>query len=863
VRVHRLKVVNFRGVVERDVEFADTGVTVIEGENEAGKSSMVEALDLLLTTRDKSSKASVRAVQPSGRDVGSEVTAEISCGPWRFEYFKRFNKAPETSLTILEPKPEQLTGRAAHERVEQILDASLDRTLYRALSLLQSTDPELGALTDSSALSRALDRAAGDVDVDQAGESLQTQDLLAAVTAEYQRYFTAAQGRPTGELLAAERAAAEASSAVAERERILATVQEATDRLPGVAAAIAEYAELESEQRVEVARLAAEVAQADAVVEKLDKSKAVVAQRQAEAAAAAKAVTERKDLRARLGQAESDVASGRAAVESSRNDARVAAERAEELGIEATAAQERLAALRERIVTAEAAEVVARDRRRRAELDATLAEAARLQAELSGAVKVAAHYVATDADASRAVDLDRAIAAAQARVDAGAPTVIVTPLGGGVTVDGEAVTDEITVKAGRALSVDATDVRVRVVPGTDAQASADELEALRDEATALVDRCGVERLSDVVPAAARRTEALGRIREVERALRRELGEHSVDDLTSERAAVDARIPDVEPGEVDDLGALRVRERDAANACSAAERARDVESARVREHSSRAEVWETSGQRAAQTVVALREEIVRAVADASDADLVSASSAAATDLENARVVASRIALDATRMDVPGVRARFNEAEAALDRTRTKIADERKTQTELTTRLEVCRSDGRFDELSDAVAENDAAAASLRRVTDRAAGARVLFETLQRKRTETRARYVDPFTRRLEELAGPVFGEGVRFGVADDFQIQTRTLDGVTVDVESLSGGAREQLGLLARLACASLIDQADGVPVILDDALGYSDPKRLSSMAQVLGHAAGDSQIIVLTCTPDRYRDVRDATLIAV
>ncbi|WP_341267661.1 hypothetical protein [Gordonia malaquae] len=367
----------------------------------------------------------------------------------------------------------------------------------------------------------------------------------------------------------------------------------------------------------------------------------------------------------------------------------------------------------------------------------------------------------------------------------------------------------------------------------------------------------------MVPAAARRTEALGRIREVERALRRELGEHSVDDLTSERAAVDARIPDVEPGEVDDLGALRVRERDAANACSAAERARDVESARVREHSSRAEVWETSGQRAAQTVVALREEIVRAVADASDADLVSASSAAATDLENARVVASRIALDATRMDVPGVRARFNEAEAALDRTRTKIADERKTQTELTTRLEVCRSDGRFDELSDAVAENDAAAASLRRVTDRAAGARVLFETLQRKRTETRARYVDPFTRRLEELAGPVFGEGVRFGVADDFQIQTRTLDGVTVDVESLSGGAREQLGLLARLACASLIDQADGVPVILDDALGYSDPKRLSSMAQVLGHAAGDSQIIVLTCTPDRYRDVRDATLIAV
>ena len=94
MRLHRLRVKDFRGVAEREVVFADSGVTVIEGENEAGKSSMVEALDLLLTTRANSSKAQVRAVQPAGRDVGSEVFAEISCGDYRFEYFKRFNKTP-------------------------------------------------------------------------------------------------------------------------------------------------------------------------------------------------------------------------------------------------------------------------------------------------------------------------------------------------------------------------------------------------------------------------------------------------------------------------------------------------------------------------------------------------------------------------------------------------------------------------------------------------------------------------------------------------------------------------------------------------------------------------------------------------
>ncbi|MGB6039498.1 MAG: AAA family ATPase, partial [Gordonia sp. (in: high G+C Gram-positive bacteria)] len=166
MRLHRLRVENFRGVASREIEFADAGVTVIEGDNEAGKSSMMEAFDLLLTTQASSKSKNVRAVQPSGRDVGTGIWAEISCGPWRFEYFKRFNRQPETSLTILEPAREQLAGREAHERVEQIFAESLDKTLFGALRLLQSADPKLGDLANSSALSQALDHAAGQAESD-------------------------------------------------------------------------------------------------------------------------------------------------------------------------------------------------------------------------------------------------------------------------------------------------------------------------------------------------------------------------------------------------------------------------------------------------------------------------------------------------------------------------------------------------------------------------------------------------------------------------------------------------------------------------------------------------------------------------
>ena len=53
----------------------------------------------------------------------------------------------------------------------------------------------------------------------------------------------------------------------------------------------------------------------------------------------------------------------------------------------------------------------------------------------------------------------------------------------------------------------------------------------------------------------------------------------------------------------------------------------------------------------------------------------------------------------------------------------------------------------------------------------------------------------------------------------------------------------------------------GVPVILDDALGNSDPRRLEAMGAVLAVAGRQSQIIVLTCQPDRYEHVGGAHVV--
>ena len=126
MKLHRLVLTNYRGITHREVEFPDRGVVVVSGANEIGKSSMIEALDLLLDSKDRSNKKDVKQVKPTHADVGAEITAEISTGPYRFVYRKRFHKRCETELTVLAPRREQLTGDEAHERVLALLDETVD-----------------------------------------------------------------------------------------------------------------------------------------------------------------------------------------------------------------------------------------------------------------------------------------------------------------------------------------------------------------------------------------------------------------------------------------------------------------------------------------------------------------------------------------------------------------------------------------------------------------------------------------------------------------------------------------------------------------------------------------------------------------
>ena len=73
-------------------------------------------------------------------------------------------------------------------------------------------------------------------------------------------------------------------------------------------------------------------------------------------------------------------------------------------------------------------------------------------------------------------------------------------------------------------------------------------------------------------------------------------------------------------------------------------------------------------------------------------------------------------------------------------------------------------------------------------------------------------------------------------------------GTVEPFEGLSAGTREQIAVLTRLAFAELLaDQGLPATVVLDDALVFSDDRRIEQMFAILANAAARLQIIVLTC----------------
>ena len=125
---------------------------------------------------------------------------------------------------------------------------------------------------------------------------------------------------------------------------------------------------------------------------------------------------------------------------------------------------------------------------------------------------------------------------------------------------------------------------------------------------------------------------------------------------------------------------------------------------------------------------------------------------------------------------------------------------------------------------------------------------LQTALMDARSAARDIYLKPVMEELTPLLKLLF-EDVTISFDEQTLLpQTIQRNGLAEDVERLSGGMREQLSILTRLAFARLLARDDRrAPVILDDALVYSDDDRIERMFDALHRQSRDLQIIVFSC----------------
>jgi hypothetical protein len=147
----------------------------------------------------------------------------------------------------------------------------------------------------------------------------------------------------------------------------------------------------------------------------------------------------------------------------------------------------------------------------------------------------------------------------------------------------------------------------------------------------------------------------------------------------------------------------------------------------------------------------------------------------------------------------------------------------------------------------------AEAELRRLTEQGEALRLLYELLRDERAAARTRFLSPLSREIQPLLNLMY-PGAKVELDEHFAVTRleRVTDGAH-DFEALGGGSREQLAILVRLAMARVLGAGTPLPVMLDDAIVFTSDVRFARMGDVLVSAAAGLQLLVFTCHWDRYR----------
>ncbi|KHS53678.1 AAA family ATPase [Brevibacterium linens] len=866
MRLHSIRLINYRAISDATVDFS-SGVTIVEGPNEVGKSSIHQAITQLREDKDSSRKAGVKDTQPVGSDVGPQVSLHLSTGDFEVRYSKRWIKQPFTELSILKPVPEQLSGNEAHERFLAILDETVDVDLLDALDVAQGRSLDQASLAEIKALHGAL----GD-----AGEDLADHDaFLDRVESEYLRFFTA-KGKETGELRrlteelpAADEQYRELKARSADMDALVDRHARAMDRLKNVRTQLESAAteREDAEKAVQAVsglktaldraleRAGAAQRERQRAEETRDRRRALItetttAEKAVKAAdeALEKVTAAQQEKDSSLDEAQKGLEARQAELVSAQEEAK-----ATSADLARARARKEVDALRKRLVD------IREQERRAAEAKATI-----------GSISVTAK------DVDKLGGLFTELRIAQNAKTAAAAQIIARRLGDtAVSIDGVDVpkdsAEEFAVTTDLQIHIDSV-VDITVRPGQSPAELDRELESAQTRLDAELDRLDVTTLEQARERSEVRTDAEAVLAEATSTLRVLIGDDDRDGLDAaltraEHVAGDAADSSKSAASIDELEA-RVESTTAAvdDASAKVETARTTLE-RIRADRDEARVAavraQSTREQAATTLQNLSTRLStdrEANSDESLDETLTAAAATLTQLED-EAAAARSEYDAA--DPETLEMRLQNALQLVESKQKQQEKDRQEVDQLSALIDDRAAEGIYDKLKAAEQNLESIRSKLARMQRQANAIKLLRDTVLTHKEEAQRRYVAPFKEAIEKLGRVIFGQGLSVEISENLEIVSRTLNGRTVAFDALSGGTKEQLALIGRLAVATLVDADAGAPVILDDAFGFSDEQRLAALNVILGNVGRKAQVILLTCQPDRFSSIGGAETVSL
>jgi DNA repair exonuclease SbcCD ATPase subunit len=474
------------------------------------------------------------------------------------------------------------------------------------------------------------------------------------------------------------------------------------------------------------------------------------------------------------------------------------------------------------------------------------AEDLRTQIETGKAELALLELPASAVEELQALDIE--IAGHQAAQAATRPTVSVAYEAGvqdAISLDGEPLKNEEECRYNGHATLSIPGIGAVTLSTRQAETDDGALQRLRQTREDLLASMGVP---DLATARTRQTNAQRKRTEIEglEDRIRALAPHGIPELREDVARRCAAAEETAPSE-DDPAAVQ-QALDAAQQCRIEARGRWREAESLRAAAEESYVTAETEVATLQTSLAQINDVLGPEGERNErqATLSQALEIRETALAQARQQVDR--LRSTAIDLESAEAAFKRAKSV----------EHAAETEANTlREEIAGLNGLIHRNSEGAIEEewqqtrealDAADARVHAFEREVKTLQCLQAALSKARSAARDLYLKPVAQELKPLLNLLFDDvSITF---DDETLLPQTIlrRGQEEEVDRLSGGMREQLSILTRLAFARLLaHNGRPAPVILDDALVYSDDDRIERMFDALHRQSQDQQIIVFSC----------------